>query len=55
MKRYGRTPHVAVALNCSTRTVERLTAAGKLPVVRLGGRNLYDLDAIDETLRQQAA
>jgi excisionase family DNA binding protein len=49
--RYLTTAEVAEHLNCSTKTVGRLRASGKLPFLRLGENIRFRLESVEALLQ----
>lgn len=43
------------ALSLSTRTLDKLVAAGKVPSIRVGTRRLFDPEAVTATLKSGVA
>jgi excisionase family DNA binding protein len=46
---------IAKALGLSTRTLDKLVAAGKIPSVRVGTRRLFDPEAVTAALKSGVA
>jgi excisionase family DNA binding protein len=48
-------PEIAKALSLSTRTLDKLVAAGKIPSVRVGTRRLFDPEEVTAALKSGVA
>jgi excisionase family DNA binding protein len=48
-------PGIAKALTLSTRTIDKLVAAGKIPSVRVGTRRLFDPEEVTAALKSGVA
>jgi excisionase family DNA binding protein len=48
-------PEIAKALSLSTRTLDKLVAAGKIPSVRVGTRRLFDPEEVTAALKAGVA
>jgi excisionase family DNA binding protein len=54
-KLFASKTEIAKALTLSTRTIEKLVAAGKIPSVRVGSRRLFDPEAVTAALKTGVA
>jgi excisionase family DNA binding protein len=46
---------VSKAIGLSTRTLDKLVAAGKIPSIRVGTRRLFEIDAVTAALKSGVA
>jgi excisionase family DNA binding protein len=54
-KLFSSKQEIAKALSLSTRTLDKLVAAGKIPSVRVGTRRLFDPEAVTAALKTGVA